>query len=272
MNPQFIRKRNVYKQDKFYSMSKKLWIGMMGLFLPIFLFAQNANEQLQKANDLYKQFKESEALDAYKTVLSTDANNMMVLVKCAELSSSLGKKQSDKSSRDNYYSEAKQYADKALTANSNSADAYYLQAMTYSNLSQTEDENKKIVEDVKFIKANADKGLMINPNHAMLNYMAGKWHLEMLSLAWFKKAALKTFYGNGLQKPDIDSAIFYMEKCKKIEPYFVQNYLDLAKAYELKKRPTEEMDVLNQLVKLPNRTPDDAALKNEGKKMLQSLE
>ncbi len=253
-------------------MNKILWIGIMSLFLPLFLFAQSADEQLQKAADLYKQFKEAEALDAYKSVLSTDANNMTALVKCAELSSSLGKKQSDKNSRDNYYSGTKQYADKALAANANSADAYYLQALSYANLSQTEDENKKVVEDVNLMKANIDKGLAIAPSHARLNYMEGKWHLEMLSLNWFKKAALKTFYGKGLQKPDIDSAIFYMEKCKKTEPYFVQNYLDLAKAYELKKRPTDEIDVLNQLVKLPNRTADDAALKNEGKKMLQSLE
>ncbi len=253
-------------------MKKKMLIGMMSLFLPIFLFAQSTNEQLQKANDLYKQFKEADALEAYKSVLSTDANNMTALVKCAELCSSLGKKGSDKSSRDAYYADAKQYADKALATNPNSADAYYLQALSYANLSQTEDENKKIIEDVKLMKANADKGLAINANHAVLNYMEGKWHLEMLSLNWFKKAALKTFYGKGLQRPDADSAIFYMEKCKKIEPYFVQNYLDLAKAYKLKSSPTDEMDVLRQLVKLPNRTPDDAALKNEGKNMLQDLE
>ncbi|MDQ2753356.1 MAG: hypothetical protein M3R72_10080 [Bacteroidota bacterium] len=253
-------------------MKKRIWIGTMSLFLPVFLFAQSANEQLQKANDLYKQLKESEALNAYKSVLSVDSDNMTALVKCTELCSSLGKKQSDKNNRNNYYTEAKQYADKALANNPDSADAYYLQALSYANLSQTEDENKKIVEDVKLIKSNADKGLAINPAHTRLNYMAGKWHLEMINLNWFKKAALKTLYGNGLQKPDIDSAIFFMGKCKSLEPYFVQNYLDLAKAYEAKKRPTDEIEILNQMVKLPNRTADDATLKNEGKKMLQALE
>jgi tetratricopeptide (TPR) repeat protein len=236
------------------------------------LCAQSVDEQLQKANTLYKQFKEAEALDAYKQVLTADANNMTALVKCTELSTSIGKKQTDKNSKNNYFTAAKEYADKAVSANSNNADAYYAQSLAFANLSQVETDNKKVVEDVKQIKINADKGLAISRNHALLNYMEGKWHYEMLDLNWFKKAALKTLYGNGLAKPDVDSAVFYMEKCRTLEPYFVQNYLDLAKAYKLKNRPTQEMDVLSKMVKLPNRTPDDAALKEEGRKMLQELQ
>ena len=234
--------------------------------------AQTTNDLLTKANTLYKQFKETEALDTYKQVLTVDATNLTALVKCVELTASLGKKQTDKGSQVDYYTSSKEYADKASAANANSADACYAQALAYANLSVTETENKKIVEDVKQIKLNADKGLAINPNHALLNYMEGKWHYEMLDLSWLKKAALKTFYGSGLPKPDIDSAIFFMEKCRSLEPYFVQNYLDLAKAYQLNKRPTQEIEVLSKLVKLPNRTADDAGLKAEGKKMLQAVE
>ncbi len=241
----------------------------------LFLFqahAQTKDEQLSKANTLYKQFKEADALAAYKDVLLADANNMTALVKCVELNTSLGKKEADKDRRDAYYFAAKEYADKALSVNSNSADAYYAQSLAYANLAQTESENKVIVEDIKQIKLNADKGLKIDSSHALLNYMEGKWHYEMLDLNWLKKAALKTFYGNGLPKPDIDSAIFYMEKCRSLQPYFVQNYLDLAKAYQLNKRPTQEIEILSKLIKLPNRSVDDAALKEEGKKMLQALE
>lgn len=234
--------------------------------------AQTVDEQVTKANSLYKQFKEADALSAYKAVLAVDANNMTALVKCVELNTSLGKKETDKDRKAAYYFAAKEYADNALAVNANVADVYYAQSLAYANLSQTETNNKVIVEDVKQIKLNADKGLEINANYALLNYMEGKWHYEMLDLNWLKKAALKTFYGNGLPKPDIDSAIFYMEKCRVLEPYFVQNYLDLAKAYQMKKRPTQEMDVLSKLVKLPNRTADDAAMKEEGRDMLQALE
>ena len=250
---------------------KMIAMGLLHLFTSFGLFAQNADVQMQKADALYKQFKEAEALQAYKNVLAVDSANMPALVKCVELNSSIGRKQTDKGSRNIYYSASKEYADKALASNPNNADAYYVQSLAYANLSEAETENKKVVDDVKKIKLYADKGLAINSNHAMLNYMEGKWHYEMLDLNWFKKAALKTFYGGGLMKPDADSAVFYMEKCRALSPYFVQNYLDLSRAYRLKKLPTQEMDVLSKMVTLPNRMADDAALKEEGKKRLQEL-
>jgi FimV-like protein len=50
------------------------------------------------------------------------------------------------------------------------------------------------------------------------------------------------------------------------------NYLDLAKAYIQDDKPPKAIEVLKQLVKLPLRTADDAALKEEGKKLLSDLQ
>ncbi len=225
-------------------MMKKWILPVSFVLLSLNLMAQET--QLQTANALYKQFKEAEALNAYQQVLASDANNMTALVKCVELCTSLGKKQGDKNNRYQYFLQSKEYADKAMAAHGTDADAYYVQSLAFANLSETETENKKTVEDVKQIKKYADEGLSINPNHALLNYMEGKWHLEMLQLNWLKKTAIKTMYGDGLSKPDIDSAIGYLEKCRVLAPYFVQNYLDLAKAYQYKNRPAQEMEILTE--------------------------
>jgi hypothetical protein len=52
----------------------------------------------------------------------------------------------------------------------------------------------------------------------------------------------------------------------------VLNYLDLAKAYKYKSRPSQSIEVLNKLVRLPTRTADDADLKAEGKKLLDEMQ
>ena len=93
----------------------------------------------------------------------------------------------------------------------------------------------------------------------------------MANLSGIKKVAVKLFYG-GLPEGNLDDAIRYMEKCKSLEPYFVSNYLDLAKAYKDNRRPAEAMEVLNRLVKLPTRTTDDIAYKAEGSKLLASMQ
>ena len=77
---------------------------------------------------------------------------------------------------------------------------------------------------------------------------------------------------DGLPNGDLDSAIANFEKCKSLDPYFVLNYLDLAKAYRDNHRPTQAIEVLNKLVKLPVRTADDPALKAEGAKLLDSIQ
>jgi hypothetical protein len=248
-------------------------LAVSALLLSLFAHAQTGTtEQLQQATALLKQFKEPEALAIYQQIAAQEPTNIPALVKCTELNCSIGERQTDKSAKATYFNTAKQYADKALSADSNSADALYAQALAFAKLASVEDENKKTVEDVKQMKLYADKALAANPNHAMANYIEGKWHYEMLALNWFKKAALKAFFGKGLATPDIDTAITYLEKCRALEPYFVQNYLDLAKAYGYKKRPAQQMEVLNKMVKLPTRTADDVALKEEGKKMLKELQ
>ena len=163
------------------------------------------------------------------------------------------------------------FAKRAFQADSTNGDTTYAMAMASCKMTDIEPENKKIVAYVKDVKQYADKALSINPNHAKANYMLGKWHYEMANLSGIKKTAVRLFYG-GLPEGNLEEAIKYMEKCKALEPYFVSNYLDLAKAYKDNRQPEQAMEVLNKLVKLPIRTTDDVALKAEGVKLLEAMQ
>lgn len=233
--------------------------------------AQEINVLLKEADNLEKQLKEPEALEKYKQVLLQHPTHLKSLVKLAELNVAMGNRQADKNSKRLYYETALSFANRAFQADSNQADAAYAMSMVAGKMTDVESENKKIVAYVKDVKLYADKALSINPNHARANYTLGKWHYEMANLSGIKKVAVKLFYG-GLPEGNLDDAIRYMEKCKSLEPYFVSNYLDLAKAYKDNRRPAEAMEVLNRLVKLPTRTTDDIAYKAEGSKLLATMQ
>jgi len=240
------------------------------LLTSVYAHAQDINLLLKEASNLEKQLKEPEALEKYKQIAMTDTTNIAVFVKCAELNCSIGGRQTDKNAKTNYYKDGKTYAQKAIAANANNADANYAMALAAAKMTEIEPEKKQATEYVRDTKLYGDKALAINPNHAKANYVVGKWHFEMVTLSWLKRATVKTLYG-GLPKADIDSATVYMEKCRSLDQYFVRNYLDLAKAYQYKSQPAKAIEVLNKLVKLPNRTADDAALKEEGSQMLQKM-
>jgi predicted Zn-dependent protease len=239
-------------------------------FLSIQAIAQT-DELFKEAVNLERTLKEDAALAKYRQILAADPKNVKAFVRASELSSAIGARQTDKNAKANYYNQARDYADKAIALEPNNADAYYVRAVAAGKLTEVETENKKLVEQVRDIRTYAEKALAANPNHARANYVLGKWNFEVLTLSWAKKAAVKVLFG-GMQKATIEDAYRYMEKCRKLEPYFVLNYLDLAKAYKHDHKPSQAIEVLNQLVKLPTRTADDAALKAEGKKLLAEMQ
>lgn len=247
------------------------YIFLCFLFCVQLCFAQDINILLKEASNLERVQKDIEALEKYKLVLSVEPTHIRALVRSAELSASIGGKQTDKNSKRLYYETALAYAKRAWQADSNQADAPYAMAMASGKMTDVETENKEVVSYVKDIRQYADKALLLNADHAKANYTMGKWHYEMVMLSGLKKAAVKLLYG-GLPPGDLDKAIQYMEKCRTLDPYFVVNYLDLAKAYKESRQPAKAIEVLNKLVKLPTRTGNDAALKAEGAKLLESMQ
>jgi hypothetical protein len=250
---------------------------MKGLLLIVFLllsaqlFSQQKDVLLKEAANLEKALKEEAALDKYKQVLATDSNNVKALVRSSELSAAIGARQHDKNAKTAYYNTARDYADKAISKDPKSADSYYVRAVAAAKLTEVETENKKLIADVRDIKIYADKALSVNPDNGKANYILGKWNYEMVTMPWPKKAAVKVLFG-GMPDATIENTCKYMEKCKTFEPYFTLNYLDLAKAYKYDHKPAKAIEVLTQMVKLPTRTADDAALKSEGKKMLSEMQ
>ena len=233
--------------------------------------AQDVNVLLKEADNFERQVKEPEALEKYKQVLSVEPANLKALVKASELHASIGGRQNDKNTKRLYMETSMVLAKKAFEANPKNADANYVMAMASGKMTDIETENKKIVALVKDVKTYTEAAIALQPNHAKAYYSLGKWHYEMVNLSGVKKVAVKLFYG-GLPNGDLDSAIASFEKCKSLDPYFVLNYLDLAKAYRDNHRPTQAIEVLNKLVKLPVRTADDPALKAEGAKLLESIQ
>lgn len=232
--------------------------------------SQDVNVLMKQANNYERALKEDSALLKYKEVLATNPNNLQALVKSSLLISAAGARQTNKAVQKEDYEAAKMFGDKALVADSNSVDAMYAKGLSILKMSQVEQENKKKAALIKEAHSYAAKALIITPTHGKSNFLLGKWNFDLVTTAWTKKAAVSVLYG-GMPDASIENALLYMENCRGAEPYFVENFLELAKAYKFNNNPSKAIEVLTQLVKLPNRTADDKAWKDEGKKMLNEM-
>ena len=151
------------------------------------------------------------------------------------------------------------------------SDACYAVALVAYKMNELDPDNKKLVDNIKQIKIYCDRSLAANTNNAKANHLLGLWHFELIRSNWIKKQPVKNFY-HGIFDTQVDSAAYFMEKARSIEPYFAIAYLDLAKVYDYDHQRAKSLDVLEKLVKLPNRTYDDPAIKEEGKQMLVKMQ
>ena len=234
------------------------------------LDAQESDELILQAQALEKKMDERGALAVYEKALIQNEKNESLLVKCVELNVSVGSRQFNLEQKTIYFEKAYSLAAKVLNYFPSSYKAYYVVALSAGKMTETDVDNKQIVEYVRQVKVYGDKALVLQPNDAKLNYILGKWHLKMVTLSWVQKAAVKALYG-GLPKGSLDSAVLYMEKCRVLDKYFTPNYLDLAVAYNENREPAKAIAILNLLIKLPNRVYDDVVIKEAAKKLLQDL-
>lgn len=214
--------------------------------------------------------QEAAALDKLRQVLQSNPQHYYALWKTSELYSRLGAMQKTKSAQIAYYTNGKQYAEKAIRVNPNNADGYYALSVAMGRMALA-GPNKEKIAAVKAIKSNAEKALRLNPIHGRAWHVLGKWHYEVSGLNFVERTAVKVFYG-GFPQASIEESIRAYEKAQALEPYFALNYLELAKAYIRNDQEGKAKGALQKLAALPNKTGDDVNVKAEGRKLMQSLD
>jgi hypothetical protein len=258
-------------ENKIFSQVKKLFLLLVLATGTQTILAQETATILREAKNLELKFDEAGALSKYREIITTDPANIVALVKCAEFNCSIGNRQQDNNVKKTYFNNAFNYAQNAYSKDSASSNTCYAMALVATKKSQVDDDNKDLIEDIKAIKIFCDKAIAADAQNAKANYLLGLWHFELIRSGWIKKRPVKEFY-HGIFDTQLDSAALYMEKARTIEPYFAIDHLDLAKLYIYDHQPAKAIEVLEKLIKLPNRTYDDAAIKKEGQQLLATLQ
>jgi len=251
-------------------MLKKVWAFAYLLLFSGVLYAQTADELVEQAKQLEKQMNEGVALARYKDAIKIQPDNLAAIIGASELSSREGYRQKDNDEKVRYYDEAKTYAEQAIKLAPENADANYVMAVAMGRKALISGAKEKVAAS-KEVKKYAELAIKFNPNYAKAYHVLGKWNYEVANLNTFEKAAAKMLFG-GLPDGSLASAISNYEKCRKLDPSFVLNYLELARAYKENDEQDKTIEVLKKAVSLRSVYQDDTELKAQCKKMLEGLE
>ncbi len=236
---------------------------------PLPAFAQAAELMLEEGRALEKAFREEEALQQYLAVVRLEPDNVMALCKASELYSLLGKRQSAKQTQQQFYQSGLSFAQKALAVNPNSAEANFVMAVSKGRIALQASGEQKI-KAVKEIKSYADRCVQLDPLNYKGYHVLGKWYYEVSDLNAMERLLVKITYG-GLPQATLEESIRYYEKSRQLNPGFLLNYLELAKAYKRQKNPARARALLQQMMKLPAQVSDDHTIKELGSKLLKEL-
>lgn len=234
------------------------------------LYAQSVDEMLEQAKQLEMQMKEVDALTKYREVLKVQGDQPTALVEASQLCSREGNRQQNKTDKTRYFNEAKTHAQQALKAAPNNAEANYAMAVAMGRMALISGAKEKVAAS-KEVKKYAELALKFNPNYAEAYHVLGKWNYEVANLNAFERGAAKLLFG-GLPAGSLQQAIDNYEKCRKLDPSFILNYYELARAYKENDQQAQAIEVLKKAMTLRNIYQDDAGIKANCKRMLDDLQ
>jgi tetratricopeptide (TPR) repeat protein len=233
---------------------------------PCLLFSQDLTQLLKEAQLQESLFHENEAFLRYADVLKKDPSNLLALSKCSELSSRIGARQPDKEKKRPYFLAARNYASAALRVNPNSSDANCAMALALGRVSLISGSKERVML-ARDVKHYAEIAIRLDPNNFRAYHILGRWNYEVSDLNLAEKSFARLFYGK-LPSASLEDAIIDFEKSRSINPGFILNYLELARAYHRMGDDKKAIANLRILLGLPNQTYDDSRAKVIARQML----
>jgi regulator of microtubule dynamics protein 3 len=228
-----------------------------------------SDELLKEANRLYLEYKDGDALKKFELVLAQDPKNYEALYKLSLLDLRIGGRFFDETQKLQYYTSAKEYAQKALEVNAFGADANYAMAAALNNLSIVTGVKERLI-NLKKVREHLDKALAANPRHADAWQLLGRWHYKAANLNFLECTASK-FLSGGVPVGSNFNAIEALQKSILYNPDNISSYYDLAIIYRNMKNAGKSIEVLEKATKLQLVTSDDLELSRRCKALLHEL-
>lgn len=233
-------------------------------------FSQHRSDRLAKADSLYQNFHESEALEQYSSVLKQDSDHYTALWRSSFLYSRIGFRLNGEEKQRRYYNQAIQLAKRALLADSTDTQSNYVMAVALGRKAMISGAKER-VRASRDIKKYARRALKIDSTHAGALHVLGRWHFKVANLNFFERAAANTLFG-GIPPASEKKALRYLKQAVDLKPRYILYRYDLARVYKQLGNEQLALSTCREALGLQNLTPDDQDLKKKCRSLIASLQ
>lgn len=238
--------------------------------LPLLAGGVNSDKLLWEANQLFRDFKDAEALEKFEAVLLNDAGHLEALCKASILCGRIGNRFTDDTSKDLYFKKGFSYAEKAYTVSNSNADANYVMALSLSYLGQTASLKERMVQMIQ-IKGFLDNALVFDAEHAGAWHLLGRWAYKVANFSFAERAAGKLFNLIELPSASNEQAIAAFTKSIALDPTNLLYYYDLARVQKEMEHKNECIITLQKALDQKLITTEDLELSRRCKLLLKEI-
>jgi tetratricopeptide (TPR) repeat protein len=225
---------------------------------------------LWEANQLFREYKDAEALEKYELLLADEPDQQEALTKASIVCGRIGNRFPDDTRKSLYYQKAFGFAQKAMEIDSLSAESNYAMALSLSNLCQTVAIKDRMVQ-LNQIKTYLDQALIQNSNHAGAWHLMGRWAYKVANLSFAERSANKLLTQLPLPTSTNEMAINAFIKAIELDSSNMLYYYDLARVQREVDLTSDCVSTLQKALDQKLITTEDLELSRRCKVLLQEV-
>jgi tetratricopeptide (TPR) repeat protein len=188
-----------------------------------------AEQLIEQGDAEVKAMHAPEALALFDEAAKADPDNGEILLRISQqYSNMIGQAKSSAEAAD-YARRSLDDARQAETLMPENAKAHLALAVAYGRMTDFEDNRTK-VEYSRYVKAEADKTLELDPKEDFAYHVLGRWNYAVATLNPVLKLIAKFVYG-GMPEASLEEAVRDYKKAIELAPQRVIHHHELARAY-----------------------------------------
>ena len=233
------------------------------------LWAETADELIQKGDFFYAKLQAAEALKFYLPAEKREPNNVRLLV---HISREYRHLMSDARTQDEKLRLGRiavDYANHSVALAPKDPEAQLAVAISYGKV-QAFEGNRERFKAVYVIKDAVDKVIELDPHEDLGWHVLGRWHKELADVDPFRRAAAQLMYGK-LPDSTYKEAATCFEKAIELSPNRLMHYIELGRVYAQMGRINEARRLIAKGLAMQDIEKDDPETKREGRELLAKL-
>ncbi|QHL86310.1 hypothetical protein GU926_02160 [Nibribacter ruber] len=248
-----------------------LCISLSFLSLPAFAGGVGSDQLLWEANQLFREYKDVEALEKFEQLITQDPHHQEALCKATVLSTRIGGRFTDDTRKGQYFEKALVFSARAIEVDSQKAEANYVRALALGSMSQVTGLKERLTY-LSSSKHYIDRALAIDDKHAGAWHLQGRWSYKVANLTIAEKAASK-FLMTGAAFPIASNkdALSAISKAVELDPTNLLYYFDLARVQKDVDLKSECIATLQKALDQKLVTTEDLELSRRCKILLQQM-